>query len=178
MSQKKDLKSKKTRRWRRFFRFLIWFTLVLIVLLLAINITVRLVFPEEKVRVMLAEQVYKASGRSFFIKKLSWSLLGSLDAEGIEIGFTAEEQSPDSLFFSLDNARIRFKLLPILRRSFEVTEILISHPKLTIVPPPHQSQIRTQVVRPVIPLPEIPLNPFSRCPFPWRSTGLFWMTLT
>lgn len=136
MSQKKDLKSKKTRRWRRFFRFLIWFTLVLIVLLLAINITVRLVFPEEKVRVMLAEQVYKASGRSFFIKKLSWSLLGSLDAEGIEIGFTAEEQSPDSLFFSLDNARIRFKLLPILRRSFEVTEILISHPKLTIVPPP------------------------------------------
>lgn len=105
------------------------------ILLLAINLTLRLVFPEHKVRQMLSEQVYKASGRSFSVEKLSWSLLGSLDAEGIQVGFTEFEESADSVFFSLEKARVRFSLLPILRRRFQVTEIFIDRPRLFIVPP-------------------------------------------
>ncbi|HDQ44871.1 MAG TPA: AsmA family protein [bacterium] len=131
---KETTRKQKPKHRRRILRFLLWFSGILLFLIVGIHIAVRILLPEDAVRALLAGEIQKTTGRSFSVDRLSWSLFGSLEAEGVRVGFTPEEQMPDSLFFSLEEARVRFRLLPLLRRRFEVSEIALIRPRLSLTP--------------------------------------------
>jgi len=103
-------------------------------LILLFNLLIRLFFPEHKIRALLADQIYQATGRPFEVDRISWSLLGALDLEGVRLGFTEAEGKPDAYLVQMERGRLRFRLLPLLKKQLQVSDILLDTPQIHLIP--------------------------------------------
>ena len=141
--KKRQHKTKSRSSWRkRLGRILIGcFILSLLLILLAIGVL--LVYPKDKLASIVSEKMSQILQRSVVIERVSINPFGSLEIESVTVGFTEMEGMRENSLFTLERLGVRFKLLPLLRRRFDITGILIDGPKLHLVP--------VQTTKPVAP---------------------------
>ena len=124
------MKRSKGRFRKRFF----WIVGIILALFLVFNIALRLLFPESKIRTILSEQIYKATGRPFEVDRITWSIFGALDLEGVRLGFTEEENRPNEFVVQMEYGRLRFRLLPLIKRQLQIADILLDSPQVHLIP--------------------------------------------
>lgn len=131
---KRDKNNSSSKSRRRIGRRLLWAVGIALFLVLAFHLLIRVLFPEEKIRALISEQVQAATGRRFELDRISWSLLGSLDMEGVRLGFTEAENRPNEFLVRLSRARLRFRLLPLFGRKLQISDVLLDRPEIHLIP--------------------------------------------
>src|SRR4030042_5401751 len=128
----------KKSRWRSIARKLLkgilWFLVSLILLVILVLVSIWKIVPEKTLKHILVNQVSRATGRPFQLDGIRINPFGGLDMSGITLGFTEAENVKDGALFHLDRLSLRFRLLGLLKRRIEITQVLIDGPQIRIIP--------------------------------------------
>ena len=128
---------------KRFWNFILWLFLIFVSLTVIAVFVLRVTYPPDKIKILIAEKVTQTTGRNFQMEDLSFSLFGRLDIRGLSLGFDPSEKMGDQPFLKFKRLSVRFRLLPLLIRKAEIKEIVVEAPELYLAPP--ASQIKEEV---------------------------------
>jgi hypothetical protein len=116
-------------RLRRLRRFLLWSAALFSAFLILLLLVLRILFPPERIRTMLEQNLSRQLARPVFIEKIDVNPFGRLDVKGVKIAFLPEESGEGALF-TLSRLGVRFRLLPLLNRRFVIREVWLEEPRI------------------------------------------------
>lgn len=129
--RKKKNRNARSRRWIK--RILI-FVFVIPIALIVLAILLVLLYPGEKAGALLSRRLSVMMARPVHVDKLKVNPFRGVDARGVRVGFTQEEGVEGDLI-GLERLGIRYRVLPLLRRRLEITDVLLEKPRLKLVTP-------------------------------------------
>lgn len=92
------------------------------------SLTLSNLLSEERLRVMLVEPVEEQLGRQVEIGAIEVSLFSGIDIREIVV----KEKDPSQEFVSIGNFRLKYELLPLLKKRLVIKEVLIDKPTVKI----------------------------------------------
>jgi uncharacterized protein involved in outer membrane biogenesis len=104
----------------------------LLVLVVGAYVAAKLFFPAEKVRTEIIKRASAALGRTVELDGVSFSILPgpTLELQGLRV-FNPED-FPGGALASVDRLKCRLKILPLLRKQFVFSEIIVKHPVIDL----------------------------------------------
>ena len=125
---KKNLSTRKKLR-----RIILWGFIVFVALFVVGVIAIKYFLPEEKIKAIVSEKLTTTLDRPVRIKTLSIDPFGKIDIQGVKIGFRKEEEIEKGDYFSLERLSVRFKLISLLRRKINITDVVITKPQFHLI---------------------------------------------
>jgi len=104
----------------------------IVIALIAIYVAARLLFPAERVKAEIIKRASQTLGRQVELDEVALSLFPgpSLDLRGLRV--FNPENFPGGTLVSIDRLKLGLKLLPLLSKRFEFSEISVDHPVLML----------------------------------------------
>jgi len=113
----------------------LWIVVVAVVVVCAAGaVALHLLFPPEKIKAMVIPQVEKALGRHVTIEKAGISVFPSIgaDLKGLSISETQRPGFDSTAFLSVGELEVRVGLMALLKRSIDITKIVIDRPYIRV----------------------------------------------
>ncbi|MBN2030439.1 hypothetical protein JW824_09360 [bacterium] len=131
--KKKNKKSSPTRWRKRLRRIFLGAFLFLFLVILVGCIVLWQLYPSDKLGILVSEKLTKSLERPVQVRSVSINPFGSIDIRDIRVDYLANETTSKEPFLQMERLVIRFKLLPLLRRRLDITNVLLDQPELFIV---------------------------------------------
>ncbi|HEX9006036.1 MAG TPA: AsmA-like C-terminal region-containing protein [Bacteroidota bacterium] len=114
----------------------IWLIVLAIplVLIIAVAITLKVMFSGDKLKAMVIPRVEQATHRTATIRDMSLTLFPSVgvDMDGFSLANRQGEGFSATPFLTLDRLHVSVKVLPLLKGQVEVTSLELDHPQILI----------------------------------------------
>ncbi|MBN2011155.1 hypothetical protein JW960_17550 [candidate division KSB1 bacterium] len=126
----------KKKSWRkRLLRFFLWSTGLFLLLIVGTYIFIRIQYPPEKIRQLVADNASKAlNNRHVSISDAKLNVLEGFVFDGITVyqyPLGDPAFSDTSILLSVDRAVLKYKLSSLLRRKLEINEVTINRPTIS-----------------------------------------------
>jgi len=112
----------------------LWITLLSLpfVLLLAAGVAAKLYFTSDRLKGLILPKIEESTHRTVSVREISLSLFPtlSISLEGVKISNRQGMRFERNEFLSLDELRLKVKLVELLRNKLEITYVILDHPKI------------------------------------------------
>ena len=107
---------------------------VFVLLIVASVITLRIMFPPEKIKAMILPHIEKAVGRSVQVEGAGFSFFPvfGVKIKGLKVANTDREGFSEDPFLTLEEFLVKVKVMPLLQKRLDISAIILDKPNVLL----------------------------------------------